>query len=186
MHARTHARTHARWYGRGDRPTEIKSTSGGARGDQGPRICCCWQGEAGEPAGESHLSAHASSYPPSLSLVLQLSLPMSASLSPFLSAPTSLSLSLYLSVSLFLSLLLPLSKPGPALLVVVSRPTPRPWGIYALSPPLFFPLPLLPTFFLFFLPPRSFYPPSVHELVRKCRAPSRSILVFFTYLVVIL
>ena len=147
MHARTHARTHARWYGRGDRPTEIKSTSGGARGDQGPRICCCWQGEAGEPAGESHLSAHASSYPPSLSLVLQLSLPMSASLSPFLSAPTSLSF--YLSVSLFLSLLLPLSKPGPALLVVVSRPTPRPWGIYALSPPLFFlsPPPYLFSFF---------------------------------------
>lgn len=65
-HIHTYVRTHARYVraGEGDRPTEIKSTSGrslaraclGARAgrDQGPRICCCWQGEAQEDPRESH------------------------------------------------------------------------------------------------------------------------------------
>ena len=108
-----HARMHARWYGRGDRPTEIKSTSGGTRGDQGPRICCCWQGEAGEPAGESHLSAHASSYPfpPSFSSCLFCSRSLCPSCSTLYRRPS----------------VRPSSSPFHGLLPV------RPWGIYAIS-----------------------------------------------------
>lgn len=148
----THSRRHARWYGRGDRPTEIKSTSGGARGDQGPRICCCWQGEAGEPAGESHLSAHASSYP-----FPPRSLPRSPVVSPVLFLSSSLYYSLYRS-------------PGPAL--VVLRATPRPWGMNAISS--FFPT------FLFHSPHLClFLCALVFPLVplanaSKRRAPSRS------------
>jgi len=70
--------THVRAY-EGDRPTEIKSTSGRARGER-PRsayLLLLARRGAGEPAGESHLSAHASSYPfPPFCLSLALSIPL--------------------------------------------------------------------------------------------------------------
>lgn len=105
--------THVRAY-EGDRPTEIKSTSGRARGER-PRsayLLLLARRGAGEPAGESHLSAHASSYPfPPFCLSLALSIPLaltrvSQSSSSVYLAPRYLLffLALYLSHSPSLSL----------------------------------------------------------------------------------
>lgn len=140
---RARVRTYVRAY-EGDRPTEIKSTSGRARGEREPRsayLLLLARRGAGEPAGESHLSAHASSYPfPPFCLSLALSIPLvltrvsqsSSSvylarryllflLALYLSLSRSLSLSLFLSLSadyspsleytISLFSLLPLSSP---------------------------------------------------------------------------
>lgn len=107
--------THARAY-EGDRPTEIKSTSGRARGErERPRsayLLLLARRGAGEPAGESHLSAHASSYPfPPFCLSLALSIPLaltwvSQSSCSFYLAPHYLpfpSCSIYIYISLSFS-----------------------------------------------------------------------------------
>lgn len=107
MRARVRAGTHARAY-EGDRPTEIKSTSGRARGER-PRsayLLLLARRGAGEPAGESHLSAHASSYPfPPFCLSLALSIPLA--LTRVSQSPSSLylapSLSPFSSFALHLS-----------------------------------------------------------------------------------
>jgi len=77
--------------GEGDRPTEIKSTSGRARGER-PRsayLLLLARRGAGEPTGESHLSAHASSYPfPPFCLSLVRSRSPSPQSSPSLPGPS--------------------------------------------------------------------------------------------------
>lgn len=91
-------RTYIHMYtGEGDRPTEIKSTSGRARGETKVRVSVAAGKErrTGEPAGESHLSAHVSSYPfPPFCLSLALSIPLALTRESHRHLPLSLSLSL--------------------------------------------------------------------------------------------
>lgn len=173
--ARAHARTHVRT-GEGDRPTKIKSTSApgagapggwragrdGREGGPRARICCCWRRQrrsAGEPAGESHLSAHASSYP-----FLPFCLPLARS--PLALAPTVPQSSLSPSPT---GPPQPSPRPPPPSIFIsflLLCRTPRPRDTLSLSPPL------LSLFFsLHFLCPPLVQMARTISRVVSCRAP---------------
>lgn len=108
MCARVYARTGVR-RGQTDRDKEHFRTRAGR--DQGPRICCCWQGEAQENPRESH------TWVPTLPLIRSLpfvSRSLSRSRSPSRESHRALPLSTWpLAISfsflLYISLILPLS-----------------------------------------------------------------------------